>query len=156
MFLIAQIPDYWYIFKNYGLPTLNAPICSLTVFNYWSDQISILGGIFIYEGIKLLTVLCIAPFILLLSKWTKNQLMTLCISTAVLLLPLLLHLLDLTFLDAYSLYLPMTGTKLLTQRNPIPLCLLYYGIAVIIGAASVFQLSHRSTTDRQKRRRTTS
>ena len=156
MFLIAQIPDYWYIFKNYGLPTLNAPICSLTVFNYWSDQISILGGILIYEGLKLLAVLCIAPFILLLSKWTKNQLMTLCISTAVLLLPLLLHLLDLTFLDAYSLYLPMTGTKLLTQRNPIPLCLLYYGIAVIIGAASVFQLSHRSTTDRKKRRRTKS
>lgn len=152
MFLIAQIPDYWYIFKNYGLPTLNAPICSLRVFDSWSDSISILGGILIYEGLKLMTVLSIAPFILLLSKWTKNQLMTLCISTVVLLLPLLLHLLGLTFLDEYSLYLPMTGTKLLTERNPIPLCLLYYGTVAGVGILSIFRLSHSNTPSHQRRR----
>lgn len=97
LFLIAQIPDYWYVFKNYGFPGLRAPLCSLEAFSRCSDVISILGGILLFEALRLAATVAVAVAVLLLGRWTKNQLITLSVSTGVFLLPILLKLLRWTF-----------------------------------------------------------
>ena len=93
LFLVAQIPDYWYVFKNYGFPGLRAPLCSLEAFSRCSDVISILGGILLFEALRLAATAAVAVAVLLLGRWTKNQLITLSVSTGVFLLPILLKLL---------------------------------------------------------------
>ena len=138
MFLIAQIPDYWYLIRNYGFPMLNAPMCSLDAFTGWSDGISILGGILIFEGLRLMTALSVMGIVMAVSLWTKNQIVTMSASAGVILLPLLMHLLDITFLNKVSFYLPLNGTGLLAyQESPVK-ALLYYGIVLLLGAGSIF------------------
>lgn len=145
MFLVAQIPDYWYVIRNYGLPLLEAPLCSLEEFYAWGDSLSILGGMLIYEGLRLMTTMSLTAIILLICQQTRNQLMTMCISTGVLLLPLLLHLLGITFLDAVSFYRPMTGDSLLSSQNPFPLSVLYYGAVLALGIGSVWKIMHHTS-----------
>lgn len=137
LFLIAQIPDYWYVAKNYGFSALQAPLCSLEAFAGWNDSISILGGILIFEGLRLLSVLSLMAIVLLLSVWARNQVVTLSLSAGLLLLPLLLHLLNVTFLDPFSFHYPLTGTQLLCVQEPLVRSLLYYGAAYLLGIASL-------------------
>lgn len=140
LFLIAQIPDYWYVIRNYGFPALHGPMCSIAQFSGWSDGISLLGGILIYEGLRLMTALVLTMIVLLICLWTRNQLAALCGSTGALLLPLLLHLLELEFLDSVSFYLPITGTGLIRGETPLPLGILYYGAVLLIGCLCVWQI----------------
>ena len=140
LFLLAQIPDYWYVIRNYGFPAVSGPMCSIAQFPGWSDQISLLGGILIYEGLRLMTSLSLTMIVLLVCLITRNQIVALCSCTGVLLLPLLLHLLELQFLDSVSFYLPMTGTGLIQGENPLPLSVLYYGAVLLIGCLCVWQI----------------
>jgi len=140
LFLVAQIPDYRYVIRNYGLPMLSAPICSLEAFAGWSSSFSILGTILIYEGLRLLTSLTAAMIVLLFCLLVRNQVIALCGCTGILLLPFLMHLLELKQLDKVSLYLPMTGSELFWGKEPLPLCVLYYGMAALIGCICVWQI----------------
>lgn len=136
LFVLAQIPDYWYVLQNFEFPAVNAPLCSLEAFGGWSDGISILGGIVTYEILRLMTVLTLTSLILLLSLWTKHQIVTMSVSAGVLLMPLLLHLLDIRLLNEISFYLPLTGTGLLAGQQSAGKALLYYGIVLALGAVS--------------------
>ncbi|MBO5954196.1 MAG: hypothetical protein J6Q53_08825 [Oscillospiraceae bacterium] len=129
---IAQIPDYWYVFQNYGFVSLEAPICSLADFSVWSDAVSLLGGILIFEGLRLFAVLCVTMAVLLLGLCSRNQAVTLFAAAGVLLLPVLLHLLGITFLDRFSFLWPLTGTELMRQQ-PLGAYLLYYGVTAAVG-----------------------
>lgn len=140
LYLIAQIPDYLYVMKNFGFPMLEAPACSLEAFSGWGDSIPLWGGILIFEALRLFATLVAAIIVLLISLWTENQIVTLCISTGVLLMPLLLHLLDITFLDSVSFVLPVTGTKLLCSINKLDFAILYYGILILIGCGGVLSI----------------
>lgn len=140
MFVITQIPDYWYLLRNYGFPLLNAPLCSLEAFTGWSDGVSILGGILIFEGLRLMTALSVMAIVMAVCLWTKNQIVTMSASAGVILLPLLLHLLDITFLNQVSFYLPLNGAGLLAYQESAGKALLYYGIVLILGAGSSFLL----------------
>lgn len=144
LFLVAQIPDYWYVAKNYGFPLLNAPICSLIGFSGWSDRIPIWGGIIIFELCRLMTVLSVTAMVMLVCQWTRSQLLSVCAATGAFLAPLLLHLLEVKALDPVSLFRPMTGGWLLAARDPLPLSLLYYGTVFALGAFSVWQLVRAS------------
>lgn len=140
LYLIAQIPDYLYVMKNFGFPMLEAPACSLEAFSGWGDSIPLWGGILIFEALRLFATLVAAIIVVLISLWTENQIVTLCISTGVLLMPLLLHLLDITFLDSVSFVLPVTGTKLLCSINKLDFAILYYGILILIGCGGVLSI----------------
>jgi hypothetical protein len=52
-------------------------------------------------------------------------------------MPMLLHLLEINFLDKVSFYLPLTGTGLLCWQEGPTKALIYYGIVFILGIASV-------------------
>lgn len=136
-YLIAQIPDYWYVASNFGFSVLSAPLCSLESFTVWGDVLPIWGGIAIFEALRLITVLSLSMVILLLSQWIGSQVITLSVSAGVLLLPVLLHLLDITFLDNISFHLPLTGTGLLANQESISKCLLYYSLTAALGIACV-------------------
>ena len=137
MFVITQIPDYWYLFRNYGFPLLNAPLCSLEAFTGWSDGVSILGGILIFEGLRLMTALSVMGIVMAVCLWTKNQIVTMAATAGVILLPLLLHLLDITFLNKVSFYLPLNGAELLANQESAGEALLYYGVVLALGTASI-------------------
>lgn len=137
LFVIAQIPDYWYVAKNYGFSALQAPLCSLEAFSGWNDSVSILGGILLFEGLRLLTAISVVAIVLLLSVWVRNQVATLSLSAGILLLPLLLHLLGVTVLDPVSFCYPLTGTNLLCAQEPLARCVLYYGAACLAGAGCI-------------------
>ena len=144
LFAIAQIPDYWYLIKNYGFPVWNAPICSLPGFEGWSGSVSILGGIVSFEGLRLMAALTLGILVMMVCQWTRSQLTALCITTGIFLLPMLLHLLGVEYLDAFSLFRPLTGTGLLCSANPLPLSLLYYGLTAGLGCAGVGRILHRA------------
>lgn len=133
IYIMAQIPDYWYVISNWGLPSLNAPLCSLEAFTVWGDAIPIWAGIVIFELLRLFTVLSITMVILLLSHWLGNHVATLSVTAGVFLLPVLLHLLDITVLDCISLYLPLTGSELLCNRNDLVKSCLYYALVFAVG-----------------------
>ena len=52
-------------------------------------------------------------------------------------LPLLLHLLDITFLNKVSFYLPLNGAGLLAYQESAGEAILYYGIVLVLGVASI-------------------
>ena len=137
LFVIAQIPDYWYVAKNYGFSALQAPLCSLEAFSGWNDSISILDGILLFEGLRLATAISMVSIVLLLSVWARNQVVTLSLSAGILLLPLLLHLLGVTVLDPVSFCYPLTGTNLLCVQQPLARSVLYYGAACLAGVVSI-------------------
>lgn len=137
MFLVAQIPDYWHVFRNYGFPLLNAPLCSIEGFTAWSDGISIWGGILIFEGLRLMTALSVMAIVVAVCLWTKNQIVTMSATTGVILLPLLLNLLDITFLNKVSFYLPLNSIVLLTHQEGVSKAFLYYGIVLLLGVFSI-------------------
>ncbi len=150
LFAVCQIPDYWYVLRNYGFPGLFAPICSLEAFAAWDDGISILGGIAIFEALRLMTALSLTALILLVGIWTKNQLITMSVSAGVLLMPVLLHLLGITLLDKVSFFLPVTGTALLQQPDKM---VLYYGFMLILGVAATAAMSRYVRQGYQHRKR---
>ncbi len=129
---IAQIPDYWYVLKNYGFPDLNAPLCSIEAFVGWNDGVSILEGLVLFETLRLVAAICVAAIVLLLGIWTKNQLITLSISASVLLMPVLLNLLDIHFLDKVSFLLPLTGSHIISSSNPVFTMLTQYGLISLL------------------------
>lgn len=132
IFFIAQIPDYRYVLKNYGFPDLNAPLCSIEAFVGWNDTVSILEGIVLFETLRLVAAICVAAIVLLLGIWTKNQLITLSISASVLLMPVLLNLLDIHFLDKVSFLLPLTGSHIISSSNPMFSAFLHYSIIILL------------------------
>ncbi len=136
IFFVAQIPDYGYVQKNYGFRDLNAPLCSLAAFAGWSDTVSISEGIILFEVLRLMTAICVTATVLLLGIWTKNQLITLSASTATMLIPVLLNLLGIHYLDKISFLLPLVGTGLWTNQKPVILCALYYGTVGLLGMTS--------------------
>lgn len=140
LFFIGQIPDYWYVVKNYGFPALRAPLCSLEPFSGWNTSVSILDGIVIFEGLRLLSAISAMSIVLLLSAWTGNQVATLSLSAGVLLLPILLHLLGVTFLDPISFYYPLTATELVSASDPLVSSLLYFGAIYLLGVLSLVLL----------------
>jgi len=137
IFFIAQIPDYLYVLKNYGFPDLNAPLCSIEAFVGWNDTVSILEGIVLFETLRLVAAVCVAAIVLLFGIWTKNQLITLSVSTGLLLMPVLLNLLDIHFLDKISFLMPLVGSELLTHQYPLTVCVLYYKAVIILGTTSL-------------------
>ncbi len=150
LFVICQIPDYWYVLKNFGLPMLSAPLCSLRQLEIWGDGMTILGGLILYEGARLMTALSIVTVVMLLSLWTKNQVVTMVVSVGVFLLPVLLHLLGIILLDKVSFFLPVTGTALLQQPDKMAL---YYGFMLLLGAAATFAMSRYVRQGYQYRKR---
>ena len=98
---------------------------------------SILGGILIFEGLRLMTALSVMAIVMAVCLWTKNQIVTMSASAGVILLPLLLHLLDITFLNKVSFYLPLNGAGLLAYQESAGKALLYYGIVLTLGAVSI-------------------
>ena len=137
LFVIAQIPDYRYVAKNFDFPALSAPLCSLESFSGWSDRIPIWGGIAVFELLRFMSCLTLTMLIVLLSVWVSNQIITMSVSVGLMLLPMLLHLLDINFLDKVSVFLPLTGTELLTWQGSFTKALLYYGITFAAGLAAV-------------------
>ena len=143
LFLVAQIPDYRYVLHNYGFQALNAPVCSLECFSGWGDALPLWGGIAVFEVLRLMSFLALTGLVVLLSLWVSNQIITMSVSAGLLLLPMLLHLLDIKFLDKVSLYLPLTGTNLLCWQDGFGQALLYYGITFVLGiAATVLTLRY--------------
>ena len=137
LFGIAQIPDYWYVVRNYGFPAIHAPLCSIEAFAAWSDGISILEGIIIFEAARLVTAIALTVIVLLIALWTKNQIVTLSIAADTLLMPLLLHLLDIPLLDRFSFYLPLTGTGLMCNQATYTKSVVYYVTVLGLGIVSV-------------------
>ena len=125
--------------KNRIPPPLHTA-CSLEAFSSWGDSIPLWGGILIFEVLRLLATLVAAIAVVLIGLWAGNQIVTLCISTGVLLMPLLLHLLDITFLDSVTFVLPVTGTELLCRANRLDVAVLYYGILMLIGFGGILAI----------------
>ena len=140
IYLIAQLPDYWFVIQNYGFPALQAPMCSLEVFSGWGDGVSILGGIVLFESLRLMTAISAMAVVLLVSALTRNQIASLSVSAGVLLLPILLHLLDVQLLDAFSLLRPMTASALFGAAEPLGMSLVYFGAAFLLGVLAVVLL----------------
>jgi hypothetical protein len=137
LFVIAQIPDYRYVAKNFDFTALSAPLCSLESFSAWSDGLPIWGGIAVFEALRLMGCLTVTMLVVLLSVWVSNQIITMSVSAGILLMPMLLHLLEINFLDKVSFYLPLTGTELLSWQGSFTKALLYYGITFAAGLAAV-------------------
>lgn len=140
IFAVVQIPDYRYVMTNYSFDMLNAPMASLQIFSGWPGGISILWGLIIFEAVRLLSLMAVLMVVLLVSLWTKNQLTTLAVNVGILLFPLLLHLLELDFLDAISFQRSLTGSVLFTAKAPLPGMLAYYGITFAIGGVCIWQI----------------
>ena len=140
IFIVVQIPDYRYVMANYDFAMLDAPLASLQIFSRWSDGINILWGLVLFEVMRLVSLMTVLMVLLLVSLWTKNQLTTMAISVGVLLLPLLLHLLEIQLLDAVSFQRSLTGTALFTSKTPLTDLLLYYGITFAAGIVAGWQL----------------
>ena len=136
LFVIAQIPDYRYVAKNFDFPALSAPLCSLESFSAWSDGLPIWGGIAVFEALRLMGCLTVTMLVVLLSVWVSNQIITMSVSAGILLMPMLLHLLEINFLDKVSFYLPLTGTELLSWQEGPTKALVYYGITFALGVAA--------------------
>ena len=142
LFVLTQIPDYWYVLQNYDFLALSAPLCSMEAFGTWGDGISVLGGLVIFEALRLMTALSVMAIVMAVCLWTKNQIVTMSASAGVILLPLLLHLLDITFLNKVSFYLPLNGAGLLAYQESAVKALLYYGIVLLIGTGCIFFTFH--------------
>ena len=140
IFIVVQIPDYRYVMANYDFAMLNAPLASLQIFSGWSDGINILWGIVLFEVLRLMSLLALLLVVLLVSLWTKNQLTTLAINVGVLLLPLLLHLLEIQLLDAVSFQRSLTASVLFTSKTPLPDMLIYYGITLAVGIVAAWKI----------------
>lgn len=151
IFFIAQIPDYRYVLKNYGFPDLNAPLCSIEAFVGWNDTVSILEGLILFETLRLVAAVCVTTVVLLLGIWMKNQLITLSVSTGILLLPILLNLLEIHFLDKVSFLMPLAGSELLSSKSPLLSYLLYYGVAGLLGVASAICITRYARQGYQRK-----
>lgn len=152
LYAVAQIPDYWYVLHNYGFHSLEAPICSLQDFAQWSDSVTLLGGILLFEGLRLLAVLSAAVAVLLFGLLSRNQAVTLFCGVGGLLLPVLLHLLGIPFLDRVSLVWPLTGTQLMCVQDLLGSNLLYYGVTTAVGLfCGAFLIRHTNRGCRFRR-----
>ena len=101
------------------------------------DTLPLWGGIAVFEVLRLASCLALTGLVVLLSLWVSNQIITMSVSAGLLLLPMLLHLLDIKFLDKVSFYLPLTGTNLLCWQDGFGKALLYYGVTFALGIAAV-------------------
>ena len=113
-------------------------MCSLESFAAWGGKLPLWGGIAVFEALRLMSCLTVTVLVVLLSVWARNQLVTMAISAGVLLLPMLLHLLKIKFLDPVSFYRPLTGTELLCWQNSFGKAMMYYGITFALGIVAVF------------------
>lgn len=135
--IIAQIPDYRYVLRNYGFPDLGAPLCSIAGFSGWKDTVSILEGLILFEFLRLTAAMCVTAAVLLLGIWSKSHLISLSVSTGILLLPLLLHLLNVPILDHTSFLMPLSGACLHSSEEPLFLSILYYGANDLLGITAL-------------------
>ena len=94
------------VFKDYGMPGIFCGIESVEIFEK-IPNIPIALAILLEYVVRLLSCMCIADVVLMISKWTGDSLAALMISTAVFCLPDTLALLGLdnaNILSAYSVF----------------------------------------------------
>lgn len=140
LFLVAYLPDFLYVMKYYSLPEMGAALCSLPQFGHWPGGWKIWHYFVLLYSLRLLTCLCILGLIQLLSCKMRSFAAALCVSAGLILSPFLLHLLGVQWLDWFSFLLPLSGNLLWVEHGQELWWLLYYGLALLVGAAAFAML----------------
>lgn len=138
-FVLTYLPDFLYVFKNYGLPLANAPLNSIQLFAGWGAGWQIWHYFVLLYALRFLVAFCLLLIIQWLSCKLKNFTTALFGSVGFLLSPFLLHLLGVQWLDYFGFLLPLSGNSLLIGSAPT-VAVLYYFAAVLLGGLCGFLL----------------
>ena len=142
--IITYLPDVILTWKNYGLKTLTAPLCSLKQFNKIDLSMPIWAYLLIVFLLRMIGAIVAMLIIHYISDKTKRPLVSVVISTTVLVLPLLIKLWGINIFDTVSLIPLLSGNMLLIKSSAmmISFCVVYVAIAVFF----MFDLiSHRKS-----------
>lgn len=103
LLLIANLPYYINLLIRYDIKSWFAPIQSVSIFNNLDLDISILGFIVLVNFLQLIVGIAISSLILYISLLVKKQPICILASTIVFVFPIIMSLVGISSLDAYSI-----------------------------------------------------
>ena len=95
--------DFWKLYKFYGLTHMDASITSLTQFSFLPADMTILQFLILTWAGKLLAITCTIFILFALSSILRHQMYVIIFLVFLLLVPLLLSLMGLSFLNGISM-----------------------------------------------------
>lgn len=112
IFTLVYVPEWLWVMKEYGLNGGSWAVYSLTFLSEFPIHCSITGYFLIIYLIRFVTALFMGGCILFLSRILKNTNLTIVVSAMLFLLPLLLHIINIQFIDSCSLNQFISGNML--------------------------------------------
>jgi hypothetical protein len=97
IYLLTYAPYFYNVLSAYGTRGINAPLCSIEAFSNWN--MSIKSYLILISVARYIALVCGMLIIFFLSSKLKSVISTFLACTAVLILPILLSLLGITFFD---------------------------------------------------------
>lgn len=102
--LLAYLPNIIHVFNKYGVDGLYASITSLSVFSSLPASMNILTYIILSYLLKLSAIESTVFLLFLLSKWLRHQSLVIFLLLTITVVPLILHMMGIPFLESISLY----------------------------------------------------
>lgn len=133
--ILAFAFDFALVYQTYGFPSLQASIISMNQFAHMPAIISISGFLCLNYFIRLFAIESSICVLFALSAACKHQLHVLFLLCLVVIIPLLLPLMGIHYLDAFSLYpLFQNATYFSEQQTTTLLCSFLWYLAIGIGS----------------------
>lgn len=149
--LLAYLPNIVHIFNKYGTLGLHASITSLSVFAALPSAMSIMTYLILSFLLKLVAIECTVFLLFILSKWLRQQSQVIFLLLTLTAVPLLLHMMGITFLDSFSLYPLLCSSILIKNGQGILVCLSVIGYSLLMIFCYVTVLSHSKLTKQNSR-----
>ncbi|WP_412096621.1 hypothetical protein [Beduini sp.] len=141
--LLAYLPGIVHIFNKYGTLGIHASITSLSVFVALPSAMSIMIYLILNFLLKLAAIECTVFLLFFLSKWLRHQSQVIFLLLMMTAVPLLLHRMDITFLDAFSLYpLLCSSSTLIKNGQGLLVCFSIIGYSLLVIFCYITSLSH--------------
>ncbi len=146
MTLLAYLPSVVHTFNKYGTLGIHASITSLSVFATFPSAMSIMTYLILNFLLKLAAIECTVFVLFLLSKWLRQQSQVIFLLLMMMAVPLLLHGMGITFLDAFSLYPLLCSSTLIKNGQGLLVCFSVIGYSLLVLFCYVTSLSRYKLT----------
>lgn len=114
-FAAGYVPDFIAVYKQYGLPCMNAELLSIPALSGFPIGMKLWQYLALLYAYRYLVFLCILLFIFMVSTLLKDTGTTLMILSIVLVIPAFLHIIGLRWIDYFSMNAFVSGNILLNN-----------------------------------------
>jgi len=146
-FIIFEATDIFVMIKNYGLPSLNAPLLSMPIFSEMPQNFTIMGYFIFVEACSLIGWIITVSAILALSNLLKNNISSLTVLSIPYLLPYFIKIFGYTEMYKLSPAMILKPNPLISEsfeKNMFNFHYSYLVIFVLIYLIIVFMMNYFS------------